>query len=154
MITLIIPEPIQKLIPNVKEAFTLDIVRMNTTDSILTVSICDISMGFKINIYEHELSDITKLSMFTKDHHRATGRIHLKKSEGEIFEIFRIEMDDLSERQEVVNPAETVVPKQEIIPSASIPEKPNCNCESCNHKQQAPSKAAGCSFKDRPKTKY
>ena len=92
--------------------------------------------------------------MFSKDHHNATGRIHLKKSEGEIFEIFRIEMDDLSESQEVVNPAEVVVHKQETIPSASIPEKPNGDCTSCDNKQRAPSKAAGCSFKDRPKTKY
>ena len=154
MITLIIPEPIQKLIPNVEEAFTLDIVRMNTTDSILTVSICDISMGFKINIYEHGLSDITKLSMFTKDHHKATGRIHLKKLEGETFEIFRIEMDDLSERQEVVKLTEVNDAKSAEVEVVADTPKPNCDCEICNHKQQAPSKAAGCSFKDRKKTKY
>ena len=154
MITLIIPEPIQKLIPNNDEAFTLDIVRMNTSDSILTVSICDISMGFKINIYEHELSDITKLSMFTKDHHTATGRIHLKKSEGEIFEIFRIEMHGLSERQEVDKSTEVNEAKSTEAEVVADTPKPNCDCESCNHKQQAPSKAAGCSFKDRPKTKY
>lgn len=147
MITLIIPESIQKLIPNNDEAFTLDIVRMNTTDGILTVSICDIGMGFKINIYEHELSDITKLSMFTKDHHRATGRIHLKKSEGEIFEIFRIEMDDLSESPDIEIHINEPVPKSvwnviapvhrktaTAVEIAADTPKPNCDCEICNQK--------------------
>lgn len=146
MITLTIPELIQNLIPNVDEAFTLDIVRMNTTDNILTVNVRDINMGFKIRIYDHELSDITKLSRFTESSHKAAGRIHLKKMDDEDFEVFRIEMDDLSENQETT----------EVIESepAKTVAKPTCSCGICQCSPKAPSSASGISFSDRPKTKY
>lgn len=120
------------------DLFTFSVLKNSDRDSDTFINILYSSSSCRIELNKISELEYQITQIFTKLGDPANAELF--KSEPEI------------ESKPEIPSGSVVNPKTK--PEESIPEKPNCDCESCNHKQRAPSKAAGCSFKDRKKTKY